>query len=60
MDIGYKDISKLDSEEQFLGRIARSRIKNGIPWNCVFFNLDQAEKIYRDDYRMEKVPYTGK
>lgn len=23
-------------------------------WNCVFFNLDQAEKIYRDDYRMEK------
>lgn len=24
MDIGYKNISKLDSEEQFLGRINRS------------------------------------
>ncbi len=23
MDIGYKDISKLDSEEQFMGRINR-------------------------------------
>ena len=54
MDIGYKDISKLDSEEQFLGRIARSGIKNGIPGIVYFFNLDQAEKIYRDDYRMEK------
>lgn len=54
MDIGYKDISKLDSEEQFLGRIARSGIKNGIPGIVYFFNFDQAEKIYRDDYRMEK------
>ena len=52
--IGYKDISKLDSEEQFLGRIARSGIKNGIPGIVYFFNFDQAEKIYRDDYRMEK------
>lgn len=24
MDIGYKDISRLDSEEQFMGRINRS------------------------------------
>ncbi len=24
MDIGYKDISKLDSEEQFIGRINRN------------------------------------
>src|SRR5699024_385016 len=30
MDIGYKDISKLDSEEQFLGRINRSCMKD----NC--------------------------
>lgn len=29
MDIGYKDISMLDSEEQFLGRINRSCKKTG-------------------------------
>ena len=29
MDIGYKNISKLDSEEQFFGRINRSCNKKG-------------------------------
>lgn len=52
MDIGFKDISLLDNEEQFLGRINRSCIKK----NCIayFFNLDEATKIYRGDKRLER------
>lgn len=51
MDVGFKDISFLDSEEQFLGRINRSSKKE----NCIayFFNLDNEEKVYRNDYRAE-------
>lgn len=49
MDIGYKDISKLDSEEQFLGRINRNFKRKGIVY---FFNLDDAAVIYGSDYRM--------
>lgn len=48
MDLGYKDISKLDSEEQFLGRINRSCRKSG---KVYFFNLDKAGSIYKDDVR---------
>ena len=51
MDIGYKDISRLDSEEQFMGRINRSGRKSGIVY---FFDLDDAEKIYSGDKRIEK------
>ncbi len=49
MDIGFKDISLLDSEEQFLGRINRSCLKAG----CIayFFCLDNAKDIYREDFR---------
>lgn len=52
MDFGFKDISILDSEEQFLGRINRSCRKSG----CIvyFFNLDEAETIYKKDFRKEK------
>lgn len=49
MDIGYKNISKLDSEEQFLGRINRSYKKEG---KVYFFQLDEAKRIYRNDCRM--------
>lgn len=51
MDIGFKDISILDSEEQFLGRINRSCKKE----NCIayFFNFDDAKDIYKKDYRLE-------
>lgn len=51
MDVGFKDISFLDSEEQFLGRINRSSKKK----NCIayFFDLDDENKIYRNDYRAE-------
>ncbi len=50
MDIGYKDISILDSEEQFLGRINRSfsAEKQGV---CYFFNYDSEKGIYKNDYR---------
>ncbi|MBV7273831.1 CRISPR-associated helicase Cas3' [Clostridiaceae bacterium UIB06] len=52
MDIGYKNISLLDSEEQFLGRINRSCKKPG----CIvyFFKLDEATTIYREDIRNNK------
>ncbi len=48
LDVGYKDISKLDSEEQFLGRINRSCKRTGVVY---FFDLDSAEKIYKNDIR---------
>ncbi|GAA0182516.1 CRISPR-associated helicase/endonuclease Cas3 [Clostridium sediminicola] len=49
MDIGYKNKSMLDSEEQFLGRINRSCKKE----NCIvyFFEIDDAKKIYKEDIR---------
>ncbi|WP_411680227.1 CRISPR-associated helicase Cas3' [Clostridium thailandense] len=52
MDIGYKNISLLDSEEQFLGRINRSCRKSGC--TVYFFKLDEATTIYREDIRNNK------
>lgn len=49
MDIGYKDISKLDSDEQFMGRINRSCKNEGIVY---FFNLDETSMIYQNDVRV--------
>ncbi len=49
MDVGFKDISTIDSEEQFMGRINRSCRKDGVVY---FFNYDDVEKIYRNDYRL--------
>lgn len=51
MDIGYKDISKLDGDEQFMGRINRSCLRDGVVY---FFNIDNAENIYRGDFRADK------
>jgi len=50
MDIGFKDFSTLDGEEQFMGRINRSCKKQGA--KAYFFDLDDAEKIYRGDHRL--------
>ena len=52
MDIGYKNISMLDSEEQFLGRINRSCKKE----NCVvyFFRIDDGKVVYKNDIRINK------
>lgn len=49
MDIGYKNISILDSEEQFLGRINRSCKKSGS--KVYFFKMDDGKKIYKEDVR---------
>lgn len=51
MEIGFKDTSTIDSEEQFMGRINRSCKKEGIVY---FFNLDKATLIYGNDVRLEK------
>ena len=51
MDIGFKDISILDSEEQFLGRINRSCLRTDC--HAYFFNMIDAKKIYRSDVRTE-------
>lgn len=49
MDLGFKDSSMVDSEEQFLGRINRSAKKIGC--KVFFFNMDSVFNIYRDDHR---------
>lgn len=54
MDIGYKDISKLDSEEQFIGRINRNFKRNGVVY---FFDMDNESGIYKEDYRVD-IAYT--
>lgn len=53
MDIGYKDISRFDSEEQFMGRINRSAKsdKKGVVY---FFHWKDAARIYRNDLRVQK------
>ena len=51
MDIGFKDISILDSEEQFLGRINRSCLRTDC--HAYFFNMIDASNIYRKDLRTE-------
>ena len=50
MDIGYKDISRLDGEEQFMGRINRSCLRYGIVY---FFNIDNEKSIYKRDIRAD-------
>ncbi len=49
MDIGFKDISILDSEEQFLGRINRSCLRTDC--HAYFFNMINARNIYKGDLR---------
>ena len=51
MDIGFKNISILDADEQFLGRINRSCKKK----NCkvYLFKLDDGGKIYKSDVRIQ-------
>lgn len=53
MDIGYKNIAKMDSEEQFLGRFNRSYTEGREA--CVyFFLLDMPGRIYSNDIRSER------
>jgi len=50
MDLGFKDISTLDSEEQFMGRINRSCKKENA--KVYFFDVDDVFKIYKGDNRL--------
>lgn len=50
MDLGYKNISILDAEEQFMGRINRSCLNVG---RVKFFKMDDCKVIYRKDVRRE-------
>lgn len=50
MSIGFKDISLIDSEEQFAGRINRSCLKETAP--IYFFDYYDARHIYRGDVRV--------
>ena len=47
MDFGFKDISFIYNEEQFIGRINRSSTKKNS--KVFFFNLDDADKIYKNE-----------
>ncbi len=49
MELGFKDISTFDSDEQFLGRINRNALKKG---KVYFFDMDKEEDIYRGDNRL--------
>lgn len=49
MDVGFKDISIIEAEEQFAGRINRSCSKNSA--KIFFFNYDNVERVYKDDLR---------
>lgn len=50
MDIGFKNVSMLENEEQFLGRLNRSCKRSAIAY---FFNYYPAKKIYKNDYRVK-------
>lgn len=47
-EIGLKDCSIIDSEEQFMGRINRNNKGNGTVY---MFNCDEEKKIYKNDFR---------
>lgn len=53
MDLGYKAIAKMDSEEQFVGRINRSFGK-GRTGKVYFFQMDDGKQIYREDIRANR------
>jgi CRISPR-associated endonuclease/helicase Cas3 len=51
MDYGFKNISLIDSEEQFLGRINRACEKPGC--RVSFFMADEPEDVYKNDNRIQ-------
>lgn len=51
MEIGFKDISLLDAEEQFLGRINRSCLNPGKAV-AYFFDYDDPAYVYKKDARL--------
>ena len=53
MDLGFKDISLIDSEEQLAGRINRN--VNKPQCKLYLFDLDDAKVIYEKDDRYKKI-----
>lgn len=51
MDVGYKNVAKFDSEEQFMGRINRSCRRFG---KVYFFLLDDPKRVYGEDIRLNQ------
>jgi CRISPR-associated endonuclease/helicase Cas3 len=51
MDIGFKDLSLIDSDEQLAGRINRN--VNKLQCELYLFKLDEAKRIYGSDERFE-------
>lgn len=54
MDIGFKNVSILDAEEQFAGRINRS-CKKAQGGYVYFFELDKVNVIYKGDLRVNRL-----
>lgn len=53
MDIGFKDVSLIDSDEQLAGRINRNVRKKDS--KLFLFNLDNEKIIYGEDYRLKNL-----
>jgi len=52
MDIGFKNVSLIDSDEQLAGRVNRNA--NKIFCEVYLFKMDDASVLYRTDYRYKK------
>ena len=52
MDLGFKNTSLLDSDEQLAGRVNRNADKNTS--DVYLFNIDDAKVLYGKDYRFKK------
>ncbi len=57
MDLGFKDVSIIDSEEQLAGRINRNVKKAGC--TLYLFDLDKAGVIYGKDFRYQEQAREG-
>lgn len=53
IEVGFKDISILDSDEQFMGRVNRSCNMERIG-DVYFFSLDATGNVYREDARTQR------
>lgn len=56
MDLGFKDRSLIDSDEQLAGRVNRNAKKDGC--KVFMFDLDGSSFIYKGDKRLEVKPMT--
>lgn len=52
MDLGFKNVSLIDSDEQLAGRVNRNAFKEGC--EVYLFKLDDAKLLYGKDYRYQQ------